>query len=204
VRLHPCADVGSREAEAASRARVARLVAAWAAEWPRRAASLRLRIDPPPAATPSALAAAPAPPLSPWRTFQLLLRRAARQAARDFFVNSTRAAASVVLGLAFGGLNYKLGHGQKSVARRGALLMQACINTAFLAMVKSLNGFPKERAVVRREVARGTAPVRAQRRACVRARTLLCSSPAPRCIPRAAAATAWRPTSWPSCAWSRH
>ncbi len=32
--------------------------------------------------------------------------------------------------------------------------MQACINTSMLAMVKSLNGFPRERATVRREMAR--------------------------------------------------
>jgi len=63
----------------------------------------------------------------------------------------------LVLGCAFGGLNRRLGLSQKSVPRRAALLMQAVINTAFLAMVKSLNGFPKERAVVRREVARGGA-----------------------------------------------
>jgi hypothetical protein len=32
--------------------------------------------------------------------------------------------------------------------------MQACINTSMLALVKSLNGFPRERATVRREMAR--------------------------------------------------
>ena len=109
--------------------------------------------------------APPARALGPWRTFALLLRRARRNALRDFWVNGTRAGASIVLGLAFGALNFRLGRGQKSVPRRAALLMQACINTAFLAMVKSLNGFPRERAVVRREVARGTAPVRTRARA---------------------------------------
>ena len=150
-------DSSSREAEAASRTRIAALVRAWAAEWPRRAAALH-PMPSPAAADASALACVGArAPLGPWRTFGLLLRRSATQAVRDFWVNGTRAAASLVLGLAFGGLNFRLGNAQRSVQRRAALLMQACINTAFLAMVKSLNGFPKERAVVRREIARGTA-----------------------------------------------
>lgn len=151
------ADSSSREAEAASRSRIAALVRAWAAEWPRRAAALRS----PQSADTGCTAIQPLvgarSPLGPWRTFALLLRRSARQALRDFWVNGTRAAASVILGLAFGGLNFRLGTAQRSVQRRAALMMQACINTAFLAMVKSLNGFPKERAVVRREIARGTA-----------------------------------------------
>ena len=37
---------------------------------------------------------------------------------------------------------------------RIAVLMQACINTSMLALVKSLNGFPRERATVQREMAR--------------------------------------------------
>ena len=153
--------MSSRAAEAESRGRVAALAAAWAAEWPRRAARIHLRTDTA-AAAPALSSLHIVAPLGPLRIFRLLLRRAARQAVRDLWVNGTRAAASVILGLAFGGLNFRLGRGQKSVPRRAALLMQACINTAFLAMVKSLNGFPRERAVVRREVARGTAAVRAR------------------------------------------
>lgn len=65
---------------------------------------------------------------------------------------------AVLLGLAFGGLNARLGLSQRSIQRRAALLMQAAINTAFIAMVRQLNGFPAERAVVRNEAARGTAP----------------------------------------------
>ena len=97
-------------------------------------------------------------PLGPFRVFGLLLQRAARIAIRDVWVNSTRLGASLVLGLAFGGMHSNMGRGQKAVAKRASLLMQCCINTAFLAMVKSLNGFPRERAVVTREVQRGTGP----------------------------------------------
>jgi ABC-type multidrug transport system ATPase subunit len=97
-------------------------------------------------------------PLGPFRVFGLLLQRAARIAVRDVWVNSTRLGASLVLGLAFGGMHNNMGRGQKAVAKRASLLMQCCINTAFLAMVKSLNGFPRERAVVTREVQRGTGP----------------------------------------------
>jgi hypothetical protein len=146
---------------------VTALSAAWAAEWPKRAARMRLRSDADGDAKSAAPASAPAlhvTPLGPFRVFRLLLRRAARQAARDIWLNTTRAGASIILGLAFGGLNFRLGRGQKSVPRRASLLMQACINTAFLAMVKSLNGFPRERAVVRREVGRGTAAVRHTRK----------------------------------------
>ena len=97
-------------------------------------------------------------PLGPLRVLGLLFQRALRVAVRDVWVNSTRLGASLALGLAFGGMHNAMGNGQKSVAKRASLLMQCCINTAFLAMVKSLNGFPRERAVVTREVQRGTAP----------------------------------------------
>ena len=42
----------------------------------------------------------------------------------------------------------------KSVKRRAAVLMQACINTSMLAICRSLNGFPRERATVSREMRR--------------------------------------------------
>lgn len=164
-------DATSAASAAACIARAEGLAAAWAGEWAARGAGLRVAgaaappaaagpAEPPPQQTqpqPAAAAAAARRPLGGPAVFRLLLHRALRCAARDFWVNGTRAAASLVLGLAFGGLNARLGLSQASVARRAALLMQACINTAFLAMVKSLNGFPRERAVVARECARGPA-----------------------------------------------
>ena len=155
-------DTSSRKAEAASKKRIRTIVTAWATEWPRRRAALFGAPSPVDGQLPVVAAAAAEPalvqPLGPLQIFGLLLRRALLQAKRDLYVNSTRALCSVVLGGAFGSLNRRLGLGQKSVARRAALLMQAVINTGFLAMVKSLNGFPKERAVVRREMERGTGP----------------------------------------------
>ena len=90
----------------------------------------------------------------PFRQFRLLAGRAWRQAKREMWVNGVRIVASVMLAGAFGSCNFKLGLGPRSVKRRIAVLMQACINTSMLALVKSLNGFPRERATVRREMAR--------------------------------------------------
>ena len=86
----------------------------------------------------------------PIRQFRLLAARW-RQAKREMWVNGVRMIASIGLAAAFGGCNYQVGLGPRSVKRRIAVLMQACINTSMLAMVKSLNGFPRERATVRRD-----------------------------------------------------
>jgi hypothetical protein len=40
------------------------------------------------------------------------------------------------------------------VKRRAAVMMQACINTSMMAVCRSLNGFPRERATVSRELSR--------------------------------------------------
>lgn len=90
----------------------------------------------------------------PLKQFRLLAGRAWRQARREMWVNGVRMVASIGLAAAFGSCNYQLGLGPRSVKRRIAVLMQACINTSMLALVKSLNGFPRERATVRREMAR--------------------------------------------------
>ena len=90
----------------------------------------------------------------PLKQFRLLAGRAWRQARREMWVNGVRMVASIGLAAAFGSCNFQLGLGPRSVKRRIAVLMQACINTSMLALVKSLNGFPRERATVRREMAR--------------------------------------------------
>ena len=59
--------------------------------------------------------------------------------------------------------NYKVGLSAKSVKRRAAVLMQAAINTSMLAICRSLNGFPRERATVAREMARKRGGYRAGR-----------------------------------------
>ena len=151
-------DTTAAQREAETQSRCTALCDAWEAQQ-------RKALPPPPAEQSSSAAPAvhdngkkPAAPLGPFSVFGMLLRRAWRVASRDVWVNSTRLVASLVLGFAFGGMHHNLGKDQPSVARRASLLMQCCINTAFLAMVKSLNGFPRERAVVQREVARGTGP----------------------------------------------
>ena len=85
----------------------------------------------------------------------LLVRRAWRQTRREAWVNAVRLAASAGLAAAFGACNKDLGNGADSVRRRAAVLMQACINTSMLAVCRSLNGFPRERATVARETRRG-------------------------------------------------
>lgn len=85
----------------------------------------------------------------------LLVRRAWRQTRREAWVNAVRLAASAGLATAFGACNKDLGNGADSVRRRAAVLMQACINTSMLAVCRSLNGFPRERATVARETRRG-------------------------------------------------
>lgn len=85
----------------------------------------------------------------------LLVGRAWRQTRREAWVNAVRLAASAGLAAAFGACNKDLGNGADSVRRRAAVLMQACINTSMLAVCRSLNGFPRERATVARETRRG-------------------------------------------------
>ena len=138
----------SEDIEAKSRARVERIVRAWSERQGAR--------EPPRDATASATSsrATPRRKCGPIRQFRLLAGRAWRQAKREMWVNGVRMIASIGLAAAFGGCNYQVGLGPRSVKRRIAVLMQACINTSMLAMVKSLNGFPRERATVRREMAR--------------------------------------------------
>jgi hypothetical protein len=88
------------------------------------------------------------------RQFVLLVGRAWRQTRREAWVNAVRLVASAGLAAAFGGCNRDMGNGASSVKRRAAVLMQACINTSMLAVCRSLNGFPRERATVSREMHR--------------------------------------------------
>ena len=92
--------------------------------------------------------------VGPLRQFKLLLGRAWRQTRREAWVRVTQLVSSCALAAAFGGCNFKIGNGPKSVKRRAAVLMQACINTSMLAVCRSLNGFPRERATVAREMGR--------------------------------------------------
>ena len=90
----------------------------------------------------------------PLRVFGLLLQRAVKQTSRDAFVNVVRVASSALLGLAFGTTHLRISKGQRGIHTRAALLLQMCINSGMISMVKSLNGFPHERAIVAKEVSR--------------------------------------------------
>ena len=100
------------------------------------------------------------PRRGPLKQFRLLAGRAVRQVARDAYVNGMRLGASVVLAVAFGS-SYS-GGGKRAESKpeehvrgRAALMMQVCITTSMMAMVKSLNGFPRERSNVDMERSRG-------------------------------------------------
>mmetsp|Transcript_3087 Transcript_3087/g.12213 ORF Transcript_3087/g.12213 Transcript_3087/m.12213 type:complete len:680 (+) Transcript_3087:58-2097(+) len=146
------------EAEAADAARVDAICDAWArtAESAAHAVVPGVRVrspggDSPGGDSPAAgVSAAP----GPLRQFALLAGRAWRQTRREAWVRVTQLAASAGLAAAFGACNFKVGYGPKSVKRRAAVLMQACINTSMLAICRSLNGFPRERATVSREMRR--------------------------------------------------
>ena len=80
-----------------------------------------------------------------------LLGRALKQTRREVQVHATRAVGTVILALAFGA-TYRVGNGQKSIKRRAAVMFQVCINSAMMSTIKTLNSFPRERAVVRKEI----------------------------------------------------
>ena len=66
----------------------------------------------------------------------------------------TRAIGTAVLALAFGLCHSRLPLSQKGIKRRGAVMMQVCINSSMMATIKTLNSFPKEREVVRKELSK--------------------------------------------------
>mmetsp|Transcript_36390 Transcript_36390/g.58443 ORF Transcript_36390/g.58443 Transcript_36390/m.58443 type:complete len:657 (+) Transcript_36390:321-2291(+) len=145
---------GGPEAEHEDNRRVDEIVRAWA----ETSAAIEMAAEPPAATAGTALQ----PQTNrkarfqqgATRQFKLLVGRAWKQTRREMWVNTVRLAASAGLALAFGGCNYQVGFGPKSVKKRGAVLFQACINTSFLALCRSVNGFPRERATVAREMSR--------------------------------------------------
>lgn len=103
------------------------------------------------------------PPVTLWRgprrsvfRFLLLLKRALRQTVRDNATNITRLAVSsmlaAMLGGMYGGISKANGSLDTStVANRVSLIAHASINVGMLSMVKALQLFKRERAVVDRE-----------------------------------------------------
>ncbi|OAY47212.1 ABC transporter G family member 7 isoform X2 [Manihot esculenta] len=91
-----------------------------------------------------------------WRQFWLLLKRAWMQASRDGPTNKVRARMSIASAIIFGSVFWRMGRSQTSVQDRMGLLQVAAINTAMAALTKTVGVFPKERAIVDRERAKGS------------------------------------------------
>ncbi|XP_072964330.1 ABC transporter G family member 7 [Typha angustifolia] len=91
-----------------------------------------------------------------WRQFCLLLKRAWMQACRDGPTNIVRTRMSVASAIIFGSVFWRMGKSQTSIQDRMGLLQVAAINTAMAALTKTVGVFPKERAIVDRERAKGS------------------------------------------------
>ncbi|KAF7808788.1 ABC transporter G family member 7 [Senna tora] len=91
-----------------------------------------------------------------WRQFWLLLKRAWMQAFRDGQTNQLWAKMSFTSAILFGSVFWKMGRSQTSIQDRMGLLQVAAINTAVSALTKILGVFPKERAIVDRELIKGS------------------------------------------------
>ncbi|KAF5745211.1 ABC transporter G family member 7 isoform X1 [Tripterygium wilfordii] len=91
-----------------------------------------------------------------WRQFWLLLKRAWMQASRDGPTNKVRARMSIASAIIFGSVFWRMGRSQTSIQDRMGLLQVAAINTAMAGLVKTIGVFPKERAIVDRERAKGS------------------------------------------------
>ncbi|OIV91097.1 hypothetical protein TanjilG_30319 [Lupinus angustifolius] len=91
-----------------------------------------------------------------WKQFRLLLKRAWMQASRDAPTNKVRARMSIASAIIFGSVFWRMGKSQTSIQDRMGLLQVAAINTAMAALTKTVGVFPKERAIVNRERAKGS------------------------------------------------
>ncbi|QCE08532.1 ATP-binding cassette [Vigna unguiculata] len=91
-----------------------------------------------------------------WKQFRLLLKRAWMQASRDAPTNKVRARMSIASAIIFGSVFWRMGNSQTSVQDRMGLLQVTAINTAMAALTKTIGVFPKERAIVDRERAKGS------------------------------------------------
>ncbi|KAF7827702.1 ABC transporter G family member 7 [Senna tora] len=91
-----------------------------------------------------------------WKQFWLLLRRAWMQASRDGPTNKVRTRMSIASAIIFGSVFWRMGRSQTSIQDRMGLLQVTAINTAMAALTKTVGVFPKERAIVDRERAKGS------------------------------------------------
>jgi hypothetical protein len=148
-------DHSSSGAEEASRARVAALVAAWAAAHP----PAPLGAAPGGALALAAAAAAPAPSCGLPRQAALLFQRSWRQVTRDRAAAAARASSQLSSAVVFSAIYWRLGRGQPAIQSRLGLLQVSAVGTAMSSLIKTLSVFPRERTIVQRERARAAYPV---------------------------------------------
>ncbi|KAG4907583.1 hypothetical protein JHK84_056116 [Glycine max] len=77
-------------------------------------------------------------------------------ASRDAPTNKVRARMSIASAIIFGSVFWRMGNSQTSIQDRMGLLQVTAINTAMAALTKTVGVFPKERAIVDRERAKGS------------------------------------------------
>ncbi|KAL9251861.1 ABC transporter G family member 7-like protein [Drosera capensis] len=92
----------------------------------------------------------PAPMTQPYSS------RSHLQASRDGPTNKERTSMSIASAIIFGSVFWRMGRSQTSIQYRMGLLQAAAINTAMAALTKTVGVFPKERAIVDRERAKGS------------------------------------------------
>ncbi|KAG6405558.1 hypothetical protein SASPL_133148 [Salvia splendens] len=78
------------------------------------------------------------------------------KASRDGPTNKVRSRMSIASAIIFGSVFWRMGKSQTSIQDRMGLLQVAAINTAMAALTKTVGVFPKERAIVDRERAKGS------------------------------------------------
>ncbi|KAL1186303.1 hypothetical protein V6Z11_A01G170600 [Gossypium hirsutum] len=78
------------------------------------------------------------------------------EASRDGPTNKVRARMSIASAIIFGSVFWRMGRSQTSILDRMGLLQVTAINTAMAALTKTVGVFPKERAIVDRERAKGS------------------------------------------------
>ena len=149
-------DHSSPEAEAGSHARLAQLAGAWAAavrgtssSGPGSKAVLSQYLEA--SSSPGSSKAGSRPRAGPLDQFRLLFGRAWRQVTRDKATTLVRATTALSSALIFGSLFNRLGLSQPAIQSRLGLLQVAVINTAMSSLIKTLQAFPRERAIVESE-----------------------------------------------------
>lgn len=84
--------------------------------------------------------------------FKLLFQRSFRGISRGKAALTVKLVQQVVLGLIYGGI-YNIGFGQSSIQDRFGLLSLIAIGSANMAVATTSRSFPKEKAIVKKEIA---------------------------------------------------